>query len=131
MTFTRKRFAAMAVEDSFPLAKVDWPRSNLVINLLCCLPQNCQVQTSLQRRGGLDAPAGLIVEMFQHLLLLQCLFVSVGAFLWKRHDFESIARDVLKLPLPFTLVWRKDNASPLLTRFFADARSVLEAKTLP
>jgi len=28
----------------------------------------------------------------------------------------------LKLPLPFALIWRKDNASPLLEEFVADVR---------
>ena len=34
----------------------------------------------------------------------------------------------LKLPLPLALVWRKDNLSPLLSRFVADVESLLEAR---
>ena len=30
----------------------------------------------------------------------------------------------LKLPLPFALVWRRDNASALLAKFVADVRSL-------
>jgi hypothetical protein len=35
----------------------------------------------------------------------------------------------LKLPLPFALVWRKDNASALLSKFVADVRSLPEVET--
>ena len=34
----------------------------------------------------------------------------------------------LKLPLPFALVWRKDNASALLAKFVADVRSLPEVE---
>src|SRR4030095_10135490 len=34
----------------------------------------------------------------------------------------------LKLPLPFGLVWRKDNASALLAKFVADVRSLPEVE---
>jgi DNA-binding transcriptional LysR family regulator len=32
----------------------------------------------------------------------------------------------LKLPLPFALIWRKDNLSPLLAKFVADVCSLPE-----
>src|SRR6185503_16311188 len=35
----------------------------------------------------------------------------------------------LKLPLPFALIWRKDNSSPLLARFVADVRSLAAVET--
>ena len=34
----------------------------------------------------------------------------------------------LKLPLPFALIWRKDNASPLLEKFVADVRLLPEVE---
>jgi len=34
----------------------------------------------------------------------------------------------LKLPLPFALVWRKDNTSALLTKFVAGVRSLPEVE---
>jgi hypothetical protein len=34
----------------------------------------------------------------------------------------------LNLTLPFALIWRKDNQSPLLARFVADLRSLPEVK---
>jgi DNA-binding transcriptional LysR family regulator len=34
----------------------------------------------------------------------------------------------LKLPLPFALIWRKDNLSPLLAKFVEDVRSLPEVK---
>jgi len=34
----------------------------------------------------------------------------------------------LNLPLPFSLVWRKDNVSPLLARFVADVKSLSQVK---
>jgi len=34
----------------------------------------------------------------------------------------------LNLQLPLSLVWRKDNFSPLLGKFVADARSLPEAE---
>jgi hypothetical protein len=36
----------------------------------------------------------------------------------------------LNLPLPFSLVWRKDNDSPLLVKFVADVRLLPEVVTL-
>jgi hypothetical protein len=35
----------------------------------------------------------------------------------------------LQLPIAFSLVWRKDNASPLLARFVADVRQLPEVRT--
>ena len=34
----------------------------------------------------------------------------------------------LDLPLPFALVWRNDNASPLLAKFVAEVRLLPEVK---
>jgi hypothetical protein len=36
----------------------------------------------------------------------------------------------LELPLPFALVWRKDNQSPLLAKFVADVRSMPDVVAL-
>jgi hypothetical protein len=36
----------------------------------------------------------------------------------------------LNLPLPFSLVWRKDNVSPLLAKFVADVRLLPEVVAL-
>jgi DNA-binding transcriptional LysR family regulator len=36
----------------------------------------------------------------------------------------------LNPPLPFSLVWRKDNASPLLAKFVADVREMPDIRKL-
>ena len=36
----------------------------------------------------------------------------------------------LMFPLPFALIWRQDNVSPLLTNFVADAKFVADYKTV-
>jgi hypothetical protein len=36
----------------------------------------------------------------------------------------------LNLPLPMSLIWRNDNASPLLAKFVADVRTVPEVRAL-
>ena len=36
----------------------------------------------------------------------------------------------LNMPLPLSLVWRKDNTSPLLKRFVDDVRQILEVHAL-
>jgi hypothetical protein len=36
----------------------------------------------------------------------------------------------LNLPLPFALIWRKDNASPLLAKFVADVRLLPAVRAL-
>jgi len=34
----------------------------------------------------------------------------------------------LSVPLPFALVWRKDNNSPLLAKFVADVKSMVQQR---
>jgi DNA-binding transcriptional LysR family regulator len=36
----------------------------------------------------------------------------------------------LRLPITVSLIWRKDNASPLLARFPADVRQLIETRAL-
>jgi len=52
-------------------------------------------------------------------------FVS-GATRWRCPKSVVLLPVVdLKLSLPFALVWRKDNASPLLARFVADVKLLI------
>src|SRR5437764_739535 len=55
-------------------------------------------------------------------------FVS-GATRWRCPESVALLPVTdLKLPLPFALVWRKDNASALLAKFVADVRSLPEVE---
>jgi DNA-binding transcriptional LysR family regulator len=87
-------------------------------------------------RGGLTAPR-VVQEAADQATLLSLVACRLGvAFVsdatrW-RCPKDVVLRPVvdLKLPIAFSLVWRKDNASPLLARFLAGVRELPEVRAL-
>lgn len=80
-------------------------------------------------RKGLKSPK-IVQEASNEATILSLVACRMGvAFVtsatrWRCPESVSLLPIVdLKLPLPFALVWRKDNASPLLARFAADVQS--------
>jgi hypothetical protein len=64
----------------------------------------------------------------QRTWLLQSTEAS-QAFYIEVVSLEFAYRDPrVRLPLPFALIWRKDNASPLLEKFVADVRLLSEVE---
>jgi hypothetical protein len=56
-------------------------------------------------------------------------FVS-SATRWRRPEsVDMLPITDLKLPLPLALIWRKDNAAPLLAKFVAVVRQLPEVET--
>jgi DNA-binding transcriptional LysR family regulator len=86
-------------------------------------------------RGGLKTPhvAQEAVNEATILSLVSCrlgvAFVS-SATRWRcPQGVALLPVEDLDLPLPFSLVWRKDNQSPLLAKFIADVRSLPDVLT--
>lgn len=85
-------------------------------------------------RGGLKAPR-IVQEAADQATLLALVACRLGvAFVtdatrW-RCPKEVVLRPIvdLQLPIAFSLVWRKDNASPLLARFVADVLQLPDVK---
>ncbi len=85
-------------------------------------------------RGGLKSPH-IVQEAVNEATILSLVscrmgvaFVS-GATRWRCPESVTLLPVTdLKLPLPFALVWRKDNASALLAKFVADVRSLPEVE---
>ena len=85
-------------------------------------------------RGGLKSPH-IVQEGINEATILSLVSCGLGvAFVSSATRWRCPESVVLlfvtdlKLPLPFALVWRKDNASPLLAKFVADVRSLLESE---
>jgi DNA-binding transcriptional LysR family regulator len=83
-------------------------------------------------RGGLKSPH-VVQEGVNEATILSLVSCGLGvAFVSSATRWRCpgsvilLAVADLKLPLPFALVWRKDNASPLLAKFLADVRSLPE-----
>jgi DNA-binding transcriptional LysR family regulator len=79
-------------------------------------------------RGGLESPR-IVQEAVDQATILSLVSCRLGvAFVSDSTRWRCPQRVVLlpvidlKLPLPFSLVWRKDNASPLLAKYIADVR---------
>ena len=79
-------------------------------------------------RGGLKSPH-IIQEAVNEATILSLVACRMGvAFVssatrWRcPESVVLLSVTDLKLPLPFALVWRKDNASPLLAKLVADVR---------
>jgi len=80
-------------------------------------------------RGGLKSPHIVQEEVNEAtiLSLVSCglevvAFVS-SATRWRCPESVTLLPvSDLKMPLPFALIWRKDNASPLLEKFVSDVR---------
>jgi len=87
-------------------------------------------------RGGLKTPR-IVQEAADQATLLALVACRLGvAFVsdatrW-RCPTGVLLRPVvdLYLPIAFSLIWRKDNASPLLARFVADVRQLPEVRAV-
>src|SRR5215469_3810418 len=85
-------------------------------------------------RGGLKTPH-IVQEAVNEATILSVVSCRLGvAFVssatrWRRPEgVVLLPLTDLNLPLPFALVWRKDNQSPLLARFVADVGSLPEVE---
>jgi len=85
-------------------------------------------------RGGLKSPR-IVQEAADQATLLSLVTCRLGvAFVsdptrWRCPEGVVLLPVIdLNLPLPFSLVWRKDNDSPLLEKFVADVRLLPEVK---
>ncbi len=85
-------------------------------------------------RGGLKSPH-IVQEAVNEATILSLVSCRLGvAFVGSATRWRCPKGVVLlpvtdlKLPLPFALVWRKDNASPLLAKFVADVQSLPEVE---
>jgi len=85
-------------------------------------------------RGGLKSPH-IVQEAVNEATILSLVscrmgvaFVS-GATRWRCPESVALLPVAdLRLPLPFALIWRKDNASALLAKFVADVRALPEVE---
>jgi len=85
-------------------------------------------------RGGLKSP-NIVQEGVNEATILSLVSCGLGvAFVSSATRWRCPERVALfpvtdlKLPLPFALIWRKDNASPLLEKFVADVRLLPEVE---
>jgi DNA-binding transcriptional LysR family regulator len=85
-------------------------------------------------RSGLKSPH-IVQEAVNEATILSLVSCRMGvAFVsaatrWRCPESVALLPVTdLKLPLPFALVWRKDNASALLAKFMADVRSLPEVE---
>ena len=86
-------------------------------------------------RGGLKSPH-IVQEAVNEATILSLVSCRLGvAFVssatrWRCPESVVVLPVTdLNLPLPLALIWRKDNAAPLLAKFVADARSLPEVET--
>jgi DNA-binding transcriptional LysR family regulator len=85
-------------------------------------------------RGGLKSPR-VVQEGVNEATILSLVSCGLGvAFVssatrWRCPESVALLPVIdLKLPLPFALIWRRDNASPLLEKFVADVRLLPEVE---
>jgi DNA-binding transcriptional LysR family regulator len=85
-------------------------------------------------RGGLRSPH-IVQEGVNEATILSLVSCGMGvAFVssatrWRCPERVALLPVTdLNLTLPFALIWRKDNASPLLAKFAADLRSLPEVE---
>jgi len=85
-------------------------------------------------RGGLKSPH-IVQEGVNEATILSLVSCGLGvAFVssatrWRCPESVALLPVTdMKLPLPFALIWRKDNASPLLEKFVADVRLLSEVE---
>jgi DNA-binding transcriptional LysR family regulator len=85
-------------------------------------------------RGGLKSPH-IVQEAVNEATILSLVSCRLGvAFVSSATRWRCPAGVVLvpvtdlKLPLPFALIWRKDNVSPLLEKFVAEVRRLPEVE---
>ena len=87
-------------------------------------------------RGGLNAPR-IVQEAVDQATLLSLVTCRLGVAFVSDATRWRCPRDVvlrpvvdLVLPITFSLVWRKDDTSPLLARFVADVRQLPEVRAM-
>jgi DNA-binding transcriptional LysR family regulator len=87
-------------------------------------------------RGGLKAPI-IVQEAVDQATMLSLVSCRIGvAFVSDATRWRCPAGVVLlpvldlNLPLPFALIWRKDNTSPVLEKFVADVHFLPEVRAL-
>jgi DNA-binding transcriptional LysR family regulator len=87
-------------------------------------------------RGGLRTPQ-IVQEAVDQATILSLVSCRLGvAFVSESTRWRCPAGVILlpvadlNLPLPFSLVWRKDNTSPLLAKFVADVRQMPDVRKL-
>ena len=85
-------------------------------------------------RGGLKSPR-IVQEASNEATILTLVAQGMGVGFvvetarWRCPDGVAILKVAdLKLSLPLALVWRKDNLSPLLSRFVTDVGSLVKRK---
>ena len=85
-------------------------------------------------RGGTKSPR-IVQEASNEATILTLVAQGMGVGFvvetarWRCPDGVAILRVTdLKLSLPLALVWRKDNLSPLLSRFVTDVRSLVKRR---
>ncbi len=85
-------------------------------------------------RGGLKAPR-VVQEASDEVVILSLVACRVGvAFVSSASrgrlppGVELMPVTDLNVPLPFALVWRKDNNSPLLAKFAGDVKSMVQQR---
>lgn len=83
-------------------------------------------------RSGLKSPH-IVQEAVNEATILSLVSCRMGvAFVssatrWRRPEgVDVLPISDLKLPLPLALIWRKDNAAPLLAKFVAEVRQLSE-----
>jgi DNA-binding transcriptional LysR family regulator len=87
-------------------------------------------------RGGLKAPR-IVQEAADQATLLSLVACRLGVAFVSDATRWRCPKDValrpvvdMHLPISFSLIWRKDNASPLLARFVAQVRQLPEVRAL-
>jgi DNA-binding transcriptional LysR family regulator len=87
-------------------------------------------------RGGLKAPH-IVQEAVDQATMLSLVSCRLGvAFVGDATRWRCPAGVVLlpvsdlNLPLPFALIWRRDNGAPLLAKFVRDVQILPEARAL-
>jgi len=87
-------------------------------------------------RGGLKAP-NIVQEAVDQATMLSLVSCRIGvAFVSDATRWRCPSGVVLlpvsdlNLPLPFALIWRKDNASPVLAKFVGDVQLLPEVRAL-
>lgn len=87
-------------------------------------------------RGGLATPR-IVQEAVDQATMLSLVACRLGVAFVTDATRWRCPKDVvllpvvdLRVPIPFSLVWRKDNASPLLARFVADVRQLPQVRAL-
>jgi DNA-binding transcriptional LysR family regulator len=85
-------------------------------------------------RGGLKAPR-VVQEASDEVVILSLVACRVGVAFVSNASRGRLPPGVelmpvtdLNVPLPFALVWRKDNNSPLLAKFVADVKSMVQQR---